>query len=195
MTGAVHLSFPSSKIAKVVALLAIIGVGAIASWAALDTAFHATGDYEFCTGCHAYEPIARAYREDLHGGNNPAGVRAACNDCHLPYGNSLHYFIVKARHGIVDPTMALIREPHEIDWHALREERERFVYDSGCLGCHKYLAETSAANSKAFRPHRSYFAGETEKQCVSCHKHVGHNRLGYHLENLGWKQSPQGATP
>ena len=102
---------------KTLAVLAVVGIGAILSWAALDTAFHATGDYEFCTSCHGYEPIARAYREDTHGGNNAFGVRAACNDCHLPHDNSLHYFWVKAKHGIVDPTMALIKEPHEIDWH------------------------------------------------------------------------------
>ena len=28
-------------------VLAGLGIGAIASWAILDTAFHATGDYEF----------------------------------------------------------------------------------------------------------------------------------------------------
>ena len=186
------MSIVNNRLVKALLVLVGLGVGAIASWALLDTAFHATGDYEFCTSCHAYEPIARAYREDIHGGNNPAGVRAACNDCHLPHDNSLHYFLVKARHGIVDPTMALLREPHEIDWHGIRERREEFVYDSSCLNCHKYLQEATEGDQKAFLAHRSYFGGQTDKKCVSCHEHVGHNRLGYHLEELGWKKLPEG---
>ncbi len=88
-------------------VLAGLGVGAIASWAIMHTAFHATADYEFCTSCHSYEPIAKAYREDIHGGNNSVGFRAACNDCHLPHDNALHYFFVKAKHQVLPPTLAL----------------------------------------------------------------------------------------
>lgn len=178
-----------NRIIKTLAILAVLGVGVIASWAALDTAFHMTGDYEFCTSCHGYEPIARAYREDVHGGNNPSGVRAACNDCHLPRDNSLHYFWVKARHGIVDPTMALLKAPHDIDWHGIRERREEFVYDSSCLNCHKYLQQVTEGNRKAFRAHRRYFEDPDDYSCVECHEHVGHNRLGFHLEKSGWHQS------
>ncbi len=174
-------------------VLAGLGVGAIASWAILDTAFHATADYEFCTSCHAYEPIARAYREDVHGGNNDVGFRAACNDCHLPHDNSLHYFIVKAKHGIVDPfNELLLKDPHDVDWHAIRERREEFVYDSACLECHKYLQEATEGSRMAFRAHRRYFSGETDRKCVSCHENVGHHRLGYHLESLGWEKPAEG---
>ena len=180
------MRLPGKRVLAVVAALAGLGIAVAASWAAMDTVLHATGDYEFCTGCHAYEPIARAYREDVHGGNNPAGVRAACNDCHLPHDNPLHYLWVKARHGVVDPAMELLKEPHEIDWHGIRERREEFVYDSGCLACHKYLQAATEGNRKAFRPHRSYFSGATDRRCVSCHEHVGHHRLGYHLEQSGW---------
>lgn len=185
----------NTRISKALAVLAVLGIGVVASWALLDTAFHATGDYEFCTSCHAYEPIALAYREDIHGGNNSAGVRAACNDCHLPHDNSLHYFWVKAKHGAVDPVKELIKEPHEIDWHGIRERREEFVYDSGCLKCHKYLQEATQSSRVAFRAHRSYFRGETEEKCVSCHENVGHNRLGYHLEQLGWGKPQKGNKP
>jgi len=189
------MSLFRNRLVRVLLVLSGLGVGAVLSWAALDTAFHATGDYAFCTGCHAYAPIAAAYREDLHGGNNPAGIRAACNDCHLPHDNSLHYFMVKARHGVVDPLMAVIKEPHEIDWHAIRERREEFVYDSACLNCHKSLEAATEGNIQAFLPHRAYFRGFTEERCVSCHEHVGHNRLGYHLEKSGWKQPEEGSHP
>lgn len=166
--------------------LVVLGVGAIGSWAVIDTAFHATADYEFCTGCHSYEPIAAAYLEDVHGGNNPLGLSAACNDCHLPHDNSLHYFFVKARHGVVDPVASLLKSPEDIDWHAIRERRESFVYDSGCLSCHKNLEAVSEGQRKAFRPHRRYFQGEDDLTCVGCHENVGHHRLGFHLEQAGW---------
>ena len=177
---------PGKRLLKIVLVLCVAGIGVVASWAALDTAFHATGDYEFCTGCHAYAPIAASYREDIHGGNNPSGVRAACNDCHLPHDNALHYFLVKAKHGVVDPTMELLKTPLEIDWHGNRQHRARFVYDSGCLSCHKYLQESTLANRRAFRPHRDYFNSPSDFKCVECHEHVGHHRLGYHLEEMGW---------
>jgi cytochrome c-type protein NapC len=178
---------------RVCLIMALAGFAMVGSWAALDTAFHATSDFEFCTGCHAYAPIAASYLEDLHGGNNPAGVRAACNDCHLPHDNSLHYFLIKARHGVVDPAVEFFTDPQDIDWHGNRENRARFVYDSGCLSCHKYLDQRSQGNSKAFRPHRNYFASDGKLRCVGCHENVGHKRLGYHLEQMGWKNSKESA--
>ena len=91
--------------------------------------------------------------------------------------------------------MELLKEPHEIDWHGIRERREEFVYDSGCLNCHKYLQEATEGSRMAFRAHRRYFSGETDRKCVSCHENVGHNRLGYHLEDLGWKKPQEGDQP
>jgi cytochrome c-type protein NapC len=179
------------KVLRIALVLAAIGIGVVASWMVLDTAFHATGDYDFCTGCHAYAPIAAAYREDIHGGNNAVGFRAACNDCHLPHDNALNYFLVKARHGVVDPVMEILKEPHEIDWHGIREHRESFVYDSSCLECHKNLEQVSERNPKTLLAHRSYFTNSDDYRCVGCHKHVGHNRLGYHLEQMGWP-APEG---
>ena len=85
--------------------------------------------------------------------------------------------------------MALLKDPLEIDWHANREHRTRFVYDSGCLSCHKYLHESTRASPRAFRPHRDYFNSPGEFSCVQCHEHVGHHRLGYHLEQMGWHQA------
>lgn len=81
----------------------------------------------------------------------------------------------------------------DIDWHGNRENRARFVYDSGCLSCHKYLDQRTQANSKAFRPHRDYFASNDQLRCVGCHENVGHKRLGYHLEKMGWKNSKESA--
>jgi cytochrome c-type protein NapC len=41
--------------------------------------------------------------------------------------------------------------------------------------------------------HKRYFSGETDRMCVSCHENIGHNRLGYHLEQMGWKKEDSDA--
>jgi cytochrome c-type protein NapC len=171
-------------------LLALAGAGIFAalSWAAMDTVIHLTGDDKFCSSCHSHAPIGASYREDIHGGNNPTGWRATCSQCHIPQDNALHYLWVKGVHGVVDPTMELLKKPHDIDWHGNRERREEYVYDSGCLSCHLYLQEKTQGNPKAFRAHRRYFAKPGEMNCVFCHENVGHSRLGYHLEAMGWQQ-------
>ncbi len=171
-----------------VLLLAGVGLGVALSWAAMDTIIHATGDDEFCSSCHSIAPMGAAYREDIHGGNNPAGWRATCSQCHIPQDNSLHYLVVKGYHGIVDPTMELIKDPHDIDWHGNRERREEYVYDSGCLNCHLKLQDAETDNRRAQRSHKRYFSDPDDYSCVECHENVGHSRLDYHLEAMGWKK-------
>ena len=176
------------KIIRILIALAGLGIGVAASWAVMDTMIHATGDDDFCGGCHSHAPISASYREDLHGGNNTSGWRATCSQCHIPQGNALRYLWVKGVHGVVDPTMEILKHPHDIDWHGNREHRKRYVYDSGCLSCHLYLEERSEANFKAFLPHRRYFSSE-DLTCVECHQQVGHARLGSHLEAMGWQKN------
>lgn len=173
-----------------VAVLALagIGIGVAASWAVMDTMIHATGDEEFCGMCHSLAPMSASYLEDLHGGNNAAGWRATCSQCHIPQGNAVHYLLVKGYHGVVDPAMELLKDPHDIDWHSNRERRQEFVYDSGCLSCHRYLQEQTTDNRRAMRSHKRYFSDPDDYSCVECHENVGHHRLEYHLENMGWKK-------
>ena len=184
----------SRRLLWVVLGAAALGAVVIGSWAVMQTMIHSTGDYEFCTNCHSHEPIGRSYREDIHGGNNSAGWHAACADCHIPHDNALHYLWVKGIHGIRDPIMEMLKDPLEIDWHAFREKREHYVYDSGCLECHHFLEKQSQGNTKALLPHRRYFAEPGELKCVQCHQHVGHARLDYHLRSLGWDKK-EGESP
>lgn len=168
-----------------------MGVAIAASWALVDTVIHMTSDDAFCGSCHSHAPISASYREDIHGGANASGWRATCSQCHIPQGNALRYLWVKGMHGLVDPTMELIKAPEDIDWHGNRERREEYVYDSGCLSCHAYLEQAGDGNRKSFRPHRRYFNDSGHLSCVACHEHVGHRRLGYHLEEMGWLR-PEG---
>jgi cytochrome c-type protein NapC len=126
-------------------------------------------------------PAAAAYRADLHGGASSHGVIAVCTSCHLPHDGPARYLIAKARTGLHDVWVELTTDSREIDWLGMRERREHFVYDSGCLTCHKALETATRSNSRAFVAHKPYFLGQIEKQCVSCHPAVGHANLEVYL--------------
>lgn len=167
----------------------VFGFTITLGWAVIETGISMTSEHEFCSSCHSHKPIGTSYRASEHGGNNPAGWRATCSDCHINHDNALTYLWVKAVHGVVDPTMELLKDSYDIDWHGNRERRREYVYDSGCLKCHKYLDEASQGSAQAFRPHRTYFSGEeSDLQCVDCHQHVGHDNLGLHLQEHGWEK-------
>jgi cytochrome c-type protein NapC len=166
---------------KLAATFLILGVVVAGSWALMETAIGKTSDLQFCTTCHSMSPMGKSYEQDGHGGNNANGIRVECTECHLPHDSPLGYLLAKARTGAHDIWAELTRDTDTIDWESLREHRKRYVHDSGCLHCHSHLQRATEINNKAFVAHRPYFLGKTDKQCVSCHEHVGHHELGDYL--------------
>ncbi|NEV63964.1 cytochrome c3 family protein [Thiorhodococcus minor] len=157
----------------VAALLAVIVSG---SWILTESALQATSGEAFCSTCHSMTPFAETYAADVHGGNNPKGLAAACADCHLPHDSESGYLIAKMKTGLYDlwaETLTLFKEP---DWLANLERRAQFVYDSGCASCHSRLAEAQGQTEAGQFAHRAYFEGGTMK-CVTCHDRVGHAGL------------------
>lgn len=169
---------------RLIAGLGLLGLFVAGSWAGVDFLVKETGDETFCAGCHSMKPMAEAYREDRHGGNNAGGTRAACVDCHLPHNNPVNYLYRKAMIGMHDVWAELTYDLDSIDWEGMRDHREDYTYDSGCLNCHSNLEKAGQQNTKMFVAHKPYFLGQTEKRCVSCHKHVGHKDLGNKLASL-----------
>lgn len=157
-----------------------VPIGVTASWLLTQSMIEATSGVEFCGGCHSMKPVAAAYREDVHGGNNSHGVQAKCSECHIPHTNKFVYLVAKSYFGVRD-TFAELTYADSVDWEALREERESYVFDSGCLSCHSNLANAQVANELASVAHGKYFAGKLDRQCVSCHINVGHSNLSQHL--------------
>jgi len=157
---------------------------AIVSWMMIETGIEVTSRADFCGTCHVMEPMVASFEASMHGGNNPRGITSACTDCHVSHENVFAHFIGKARSGTHDVWVTLTTNEAENDWQALRLERERYVYDSGCLTCHQNL-EKATADSEA---HTKYFAGEINSQCVSCHDEVGHSNLNKYL--IAKKYSP-----
>ncbi|WP_428775474.1 cytochrome c3 family protein [Vibrio sp.] len=165
----------------IVMLLAIGGL--LGTGASLITAeiAHSTGDAEFCGSCHSMEPMAETFKYDVHGGQNEHGFVAQCVDCHLPQDSVLGYMVAKTAHGINDVFVENVTDTDAIDWIDRREQRKRFVFDSGCLSCHQELLDkTEADNPKSLQTH-AHYKKQLEKgdpiNCVSCHVTVGHNGM------------------
>lgn len=166
----------------VVAFLAFF-VLPFTSWLIADEGLNRTAHADFCAQCHSMIPFWASYQQDIHGGNTPFGFQASCTNCHLDNSSSSAYFYSKATKGLHDLWVETFGDPDNIDWEAMRSRRQEYTFDSGCLSCHNNLLKATQKNSKAFLPHREYFAGRTDKQCVSCHKHVGHKNMSdYYIQ-------------
>ena len=156
------------------ALLAIVITG---SWSLTESLVQATSDEEFCAICHTMRPFAETHAQDIHGGNNPRGLSAACADCHLPHDSPSRYLFAKAETGVRDIWAELIAIFSEPDWIAKLEQRESYVYDSGCLKCHTHLDQAPDQSPTALFGHQTYFKSEGAMHCVTCHTQVGHKDL------------------
>ena len=158
---------------------AVIGGTAFMGWLVTDTVFEKTGDADFCGSCHTMQPMVAAFFQDAHGGNNVNGTMSKCVDCHLPHETRVGYVLAKTQYGLHDVWAQTFYDLEKIDWQEKRLHRESFVYDSGCLTCHKNIEKASEKTAKTFVAHKPYFMGEIDKKCVTCHEHVGHKNLHF----------------
>lgn len=131
----------------------------------------------FCVKCHIMTPFRTAWQESVHGGKNPQGFAAQCVDCHLPHGNFVQFFTVKARTGASDVFHNFTIDPYNYDWAAAAEEnRLKFTFDSACRRCHHNLTPPGLPFG-GLLAHRAYLNGDTTKKCAECHPHVGHKDM------------------
>jgi len=145
---------------------------------------HHTSDKTFCASCHTMQPMVDAWANDVHGGAGKHGMEVKCVDCHLPHDSTMNYLLTKMQTGLHDIYAQNFYDLSKINWEEKRKEREHLVYDSACLACHTNLEKATMSNLKAFKGHREYFSGRTDRKCVSCHENVGHKDLGTHLKKL-----------
>lgn len=163
-------------------VLAIIVAG---SWALTESAIQATSDASFCSVCHTMKPFAETHALDLHGGQNPKGLSAACADCHLPHDSPGAYLLAKIETGVYDLWAELLATFSEPDWIGKLEQRGSYVYDSGCRQCHTHLDRARDQTPTATFAHQTYFKSEGAMQCVTCHTQVGHQDLRARLSSGG----------
>ena len=131
----------------------------------------------FCVTCHIMTPFQTAWKNSVHGGNNPQGFAAQCVDCHLPHGNFFEFLTVKAATGASDIAHNFFIDAKTYDWaEAANKNRLKFTFDSACRRCHHVLAPPGMKRG-GFIAHRTYLLGETKKKCAECHPHVGHKNM------------------
>ena len=168
------------KLLNFVGIIAGLIILVIVSWMALEMGVEVSSHADFCGVCHSMEPMVKSYQVSTHGGNNPRGIMAACTDCHVSHENVFTHFVGKAQSGTHDVWITLIKDESTLDWQAKRLEHNDYVYDSGCLTCHRNLEAATQDKME----HRNYFEGVTDAQCVDCHEEVGHDNFNkYLLEN------------
>jgi cytochrome c-type protein NapC len=173
----------SKKTLNRLAIIASLLVLTIVSWVVIETGVEVTSHADFCGVCHAMEPMVKSYHDSIHGGNNDRGIMTPCTDCHVSHENVFDHFIGKARSGTHDVWVTLTRDEGTLDWQELRNLREEYVYDSGCLTCHRNLEAATADNSF----HDAYFDQVTDSQCVTCHDSVGHSNLNKYVLETKYK--------
>ncbi|RKT43729.1 cytochrome c3 family protein [Thiocapsa rosea] len=167
-------------------VLGLLSVGILMTggWILVEGAVQATSGRDFCTTCHSMEPFALAYDQDVHGGRNPRGLKAACVDCHLPHESPGQYLAAKVTTGIRDGWAELRSVFREPDWIGLLERRAEYVYDSGCIMCHAALEDAPAEDPTTALAHAAYFQAGSNFRCVTCHAHVGHKDLMTYLNRV-----------
>ncbi len=150
-------------------------------WVLAQYAIERTSGVEFCTSCHSMDPMGQSYKLDVHGGRSVHGVQASCSDCHLPHDGPLNFIWAYWMRHVGDMWVELLYDSDSSDWNAIRELRESYVFDSGCLACHANLLDAFPRNVDAFAAHKPYFSEKIDKRCVSCHTSVGHKDLSSFL--------------
>ncbi len=157
-------------VAVVIVLPLLLSIG----WVLAQYAIERTSGVEFCTTCHSMDAMGESYRFDVHGGRSTHGVQASCSDCHLPHDSPPSFMWAYWKRLVGDTWVEVIHGPDLTDREGLAEDRESYVYDSGCLSCHANLLDAFPRNAETFAAHKAYFLGEIQNRCVTCHTSVGH---------------------
>ena len=134
-----------------------------------------TSTVKFCGSCHEMDPFIESWREASHGIGAKGSMHARCVDCHLPAAEDgiFTYLVAKGKSGANDAYVHLTTGGEGIDWYERLDHAEVYTFESGCRKCHEELV-APGISLKAFRAHRDYQLGQTEKTCVECHTDVGH---------------------
>ncbi|HGH6026610.1 TPA: cytochrome c3 family protein [Vibrio mimicus] len=166
-----------------VLLLAGTGLGLLASLPATEV-LHAFSTNEFCASCHTMEPMAETFAKSVHGGNNSQGFVADCVSCHLPDSNVVEELYVKGTSGMRHLWGEYVLQMDALDYDELHPKRTEYVFDSGCVNCHRTLedrakvaTETSPISDQTHK--LAFERKDTDKdwQCSSCHIDIAHPDL------------------
>lgn len=158
----------------------IIGfVGGVWFWAGFNSALEATNSEEFCLSCHTMKDNMLPELQKTVHWQNRTGVRAECQDCHVP-------------HQFTDKIARKMQASREVLSHVMGDigTRDKFLAHRGVLAQREW-ARFKANNSKECRACHDYdsmdfskmrvtsqmimrSAAERDASCVDCHKGIAH---------------------
>jgi len=156
--------------------VAVTGIGS--------TVVHYTNRTEFCVDCHVYDEFYAHYKTSTHY-SNAAGVRAGCDDCHVPDSTWWAMLTTKARSGVAaywayyvegldtPEEFAKARPRLQEAAHAWFEARD----SDTCRSCHVIDESMLGAQSAAARGSHKALLSEDGPTCVSCHADVPHGTV------------------
>lgn len=160
-------------------LLIGLVVGAIATGAG-NTMLHETSETGFCVSCHVYEEFYPAFQESVHQ-RNASGVRAECQDCHIPHESFLGRVAHKTKSGLRDLWAYHVEGVDTPEAFAerlpgLAEDVWAYYLENDsqqCRSCHNpdgwdYEAQSAAAAAV----HKQ--ATEQGQTCIQCHQGIAH---------------------
>jgi cytochrome c-type protein NapC len=172
-------------------LWTLLGLGVIvASAGGFTIAVESTNSVEFCISCHDMRYNYEEYKKTIHY-SNPAGVRAACSDCHVPKRN---WFMEMQRKliagkdvwaeltGTIDTKEkfeARRMEMAKAEWARMKESDS-----AGCRNCHSFESMNIEGQDKmARKKHTQAALKESGKTCIDCHKGIAHTLPKIEAEN------------
>lgn len=181
---ALFKSIRSVKGAVIAVLLtAGIGIGLLAALPASEV-MHAFSTNEYCGTCHTMEPAVETFANSVHGGNNSQGFVADCVSCHLPDSNVVDELWVKGTSGMRHLFGEYVLQMDSLDYDKLHPKRTEYVFDSGCVNCHRTLEEraenATEASPVSDQTHQLVFdRKDTDSgwKCSSCHYDIAHPDL------------------
>ena len=165
---------------KVVLLAAASVVVGVVAAGGFSTTLEATNTTEFCTSCHSMQWVKAEWEESAHF-SNVGGIRAQCQDCHVPNPlvPKLHAKMMAAKdvwHEILGTIDS--REKFEAHRWEMANRVWRKMEASGsreCKSCHQFEAMDLGEQDKTARKKHKRAHAEGEN-CIACHKGVAHKR-------------------
>lgn len=159
-------------------------------WGGFNTALEATNTEEFCVSCHEMRNNVFVELQATVHYSNSSGVRAACQDCHVPHAwTSKIARKMAASKEVYGKIFGTINTPEKFEAKrremAEREWARMEANDSlECRNCHSADSmDITLQSTRAAEAHERFlFTGE--QTCISCHKGIAH-RLPEQAASLG----------
>ena len=175
---------------KTIAALLVVGggFGLLAALPATEI-LHLVSTNEFCASCHTMDPMVETFAQSVHGGNNSQGFVADCVDCHIPESNIVEELYVKVTSGTRHIWGEFVLGMEELDYDKLHPMRTEYVYDSGCIECHRDLVRradlATPEGEVSDWVHNMAFANKennSDWNCSSCHYDIAHPNLKHNMQ-------------